>query len=79
MSAVLVFAPTETEIREDADLMARISEATARLAGEAAPAPPASRAAHRSRPAQPDSAGRGLGSTRLADWQSPGRRSPERP
>lgn len=44
MSAVLVFSPTEAEIREDADLMARINEATARLSGELpAPAPPAAR------------------------------------
>jgi NO-binding membrane sensor protein with MHYT domain len=36
MSAVLVFSPTEAEIREDADLMARINAATARLAAEGA-------------------------------------------
>jgi NO-binding membrane sensor protein with MHYT domain len=48
MSAVLVFSPTEAEIREDADLMARISEATARLSGEVpASAPSASRPAAR--------------------------------
>jgi NO-binding membrane sensor protein with MHYT domain len=42
MSAVLVFSPTEAEIREDADLMARINAATARLSGgPAAPAPTA--------------------------------------
>ena len=38
MSALLVFSPTEAEIREDAELMARINEATARLAAEAGPA-----------------------------------------
>jgi NO-binding membrane sensor protein with MHYT domain len=42
MSAVLVFSPTEDEIREDADLMARINAATARLSADpAAPAPAA--------------------------------------
>jgi NO-binding membrane sensor protein with MHYT domain len=40
MTALLVFSPTEAEIREDADLMARINAATARLSGEA-PVPPA--------------------------------------
>jgi NO-binding membrane sensor protein with MHYT domain len=45
MSALLVFSPTENEIREDAALMSRINEATARLAGEAAPVPPAAQGA----------------------------------
>ena len=60
MSAVLVFSPTEAEIREDADLMARINAATARLSGEVpAPAPPASRPAARwTGPAHGDSADR---------------------
>jgi NO-binding membrane sensor protein with MHYT domain len=57
MSAVLVFSPTEAEIREDATLMARIQEATARLSGEApAPAPPTAPSARWSGPARPDDA-----------------------
>jgi NO-binding membrane sensor protein with MHYT domain len=57
MSAVLVFSPTEAEIREDATLMARIQEATARLSGEApVPAPPAAPSARWSGPARPDDA-----------------------
>jgi NO-binding membrane sensor protein with MHYT domain len=40
MSAALVFSPTEAEIREDADLMARISAATARLAAQVPPPEP---------------------------------------
>jgi NO-binding membrane sensor protein with MHYT domain len=39
MSAVLVFSPTDAEIREDQELMARISAASARLAGHH-PVPP---------------------------------------
>ena len=61
MSAVLVFAPTETEIREDADLMARISAATARLsapAPAASPAPPSGPAARWTGPAHSDGADR---------------------
>jgi NO-binding membrane sensor protein with MHYT domain len=41
MSAVLVFSPTEAEIREDRDLIERINEATARLSGRPVPAPAA--------------------------------------
>jgi NO-binding membrane sensor protein with MHYT domain len=51
MSAVLVFAPTEAEIREDADLMARISAATARLSDDA-PAPAAEPAPRAGPPAR---------------------------
>ncbi|HEU5417839.1 MAG TPA: MHYT domain-containing protein [Streptosporangiaceae bacterium] len=40
MSAVLVFSPTDDEIREDQELMARISAATARLSATTPPAPP---------------------------------------
>jgi NO-binding membrane sensor protein with MHYT domain len=40
LSAVLVFSPTESEIREDRELMDRINAATARLAGQPAAAPP---------------------------------------
>jgi NO-binding membrane sensor protein with MHYT domain len=60
MSAVLVFSPTEAEIREDADLMTRINAATARLSGEMqAPAPPAGPPAARwAGPAHGDSADR---------------------
>ena len=43
MSAALVFSPTEAEIREDADLMARISAATARLAAQTPPPEPPAR------------------------------------
>ncbi len=39
LSAVLVFSPTEAEIREDRDLMDRINAATARLTAAPAPAP----------------------------------------
>jgi NO-binding membrane sensor protein with MHYT domain len=38
MTAILVFAPTDAEIREDAELMARINAATARLNGTPPPA-----------------------------------------
>jgi NO-binding membrane sensor protein with MHYT domain len=60
MSAVLVFSPTEAEIREDADLMARISEATARLSGElpATPPPPGRPAARWTGPAHGDTTDR---------------------
>jgi NO-binding membrane sensor protein with MHYT domain len=57
MSAVLVFSPTEAEIREDADLMARIGAATARLSGDVpapAPAPPVGPTARWSGPAHSD-------------------------
>jgi NO-binding membrane sensor protein with MHYT domain len=40
MSAVLVFSPTDAEIREDQDLMARISAASARLSTDQPPAAP---------------------------------------
>ena len=61
MSAVLVFSPTETEIREDADLMARISAATSRLsapAPAASPVPPSGPAARWTGPAHSDGADR---------------------
>ncbi|MDQ2876982.1 MAG: hypothetical protein M3Y33_20125 [Actinomycetota bacterium] len=65
MSAVLVFSPTESEIREDADLMARINAATARLSGEApAPAPPLGPSARWTGPAHSDGADRRLPSRR---------------
>jgi len=66
MSAVLVFSPTETEIREDADLMARISAATARLsapAPAASPAPPSGPATRWTGPAHSDGAEEGLPSS----------------
>jgi NO-binding membrane sensor protein with MHYT domain len=44
MTAILLFSPNEEEIREDADLMARINAATARLsAGPPLPTTPAAR------------------------------------
>jgi NO-binding membrane sensor protein with MHYT domain len=46
MTGVLVFSPTEDEIREDAELMARINAATARLSPvQEMPLPPAPRTA----------------------------------
>jgi hypothetical protein len=76
MSAVLVFSPTEAEIREDADLMARISAATARLSGDApaaAGAPPVGPTARWSGPAHSD------GDRRLAaPAAAPGRPAPLR-
>jgi NO-binding membrane sensor protein with MHYT domain len=45
MTGVLVFSPTDAEIREDAELMARINAANARLAALHQATPPAPRAA----------------------------------
>jgi NO-binding membrane sensor protein with MHYT domain len=66
MSALLVFSPTEAEIREDAELMARINAATARLTGEGAPVPPAAPAARWGSPGAQDGADRRLQVLRLA-------------
>jgi NO-binding membrane sensor protein with MHYT domain len=61
MSAVRGVSTTETEILEDADLMARINAATARLSREMpAPAPPAGPTARWNGPARRDGADRRL-------------------
>jgi Bacterial signalling protein N terminal repeat len=56
MTGVLLFSPTEDEIREDADLMARINAATSRLA--AAPPLPTTPAARWPGPGRPGHDGR---------------------
>jgi hypothetical protein len=66
MSALLVFSPTEAEIREDAELMTRINAATARLTGEDAPVPPATPTARWGGSAGQDGADRRLRAPRAA-------------